>query len=963
MARLLLSSFVALDLETTGTDPRSDQIIEVAALRFEEGVETGRFCALVNPGRPVPIRVRNLTGIHDGMLSDKEEIRGILPRLHQFIGDSLVIAHNAEFDLSFIRAAATRCDLRFDNHCVDTVELARIAAPMAKNHRLSALAQYLALDQLKAHRAEDDARVLGQIFVALLRRLGKADLGLLNAMLHLGEPTGWHLAPLVRSIAERRAAAGEGARPVTQWIKPAPNALHRSEEDDGVDEPLPLDVAELLDILGPGGLVAEAFPTYEHRPQQLKMVQAVTDAFNQGQHLLMEAGTGTGKSLAYLLPAFAWAKQTGERVVVSTHTINLQEQLWEKDIPFLQQALQGSELEGVSAALVKGRSNYVCLRKWEEGATSAGFLATPEERRFQLRMASWLSETETGDKAELNLAGDGDRMWLDVMSETETCLGPRCKWYKNHCFAFRARRKAWDAEILIVNHSLLFSDIATGNSVLPPFRHLIIDEAHHMEPVATQSLGVNLEYLEILGALGHLFRGFRSEAGPGLLTQLRRRAGRVLPARPPIGAPSDDHLERLIDRVQSARSHADELFRLLFQLAEERGAGEEDGGRTLRLIPSVRAGTLWEAIDAARANMVHSLRTLDQGVASLCDILEEMDPPLRQIDGLVADLQKQRGALAESAADIDSVLSAPPEGTVTWIQIGGRRENPRVALRSAPVDVGPMLREKLFDRLRTIVMTSATLSVGNSFDHVKLRLGLSHLDSTRLAEGLMDSPFRYRQQALLCVPTDLPNPKAEKEFTRAVEEFLRQFLVATGGRTLVLFTSHRQLRQVYHSLRPDMETEGLSVLGQGIDGTRGRLVEEFKAGDRSVLFGSSSFWEGVDIPGEGLSCVVLVRLPFAPPDDPVMEARIEDLERRGHSSFRSLSLPQAVIRFKQGFGRLVRTASDRGVVVVLDNRILRGNTYYGATFVRSLPGPQMYSGPREQVVRKTVEWLSVESNS
>lgn len=960
MTYLLLSSFVALDLETTGLDPGSDEIIEVAAVRFDEGRETAVFCELVYPGRPVPPRVRNLTGIHDGMLQDKPPIGPVFARLQTFIGDLPLVAHNADFDLAFLRAAAARSEQRLSNHCYDTVELARIAAPLSKNHRLATLTSALRISHHRAHRAEDDARATGHLFVGLLRRLQQADLGLLHALLHLGEPIGWSLAPLVRTMAEERAAAGEKARSLMQWIRPADGPLHRSDDQDEPEELPRLDVDALCDILAPGGLVADAFPSYEHRPQQLEMVQAVSDSLNEGHHLLMEAGTGTGKSLAYLLPAFAWAKATGEKVVVSTHTINLQEQLWEKDIPFLQQALEGSELDGISAALVKGRSNYVCLRKWEEAATGAGFLALEDERRFHIRMAAWLSETETGDRAELNLTGESERLWYSVMSETETCLGPRCKWYKNHCFAFRARRRAADADILIVNHSLLFSNIAADNAVLPRFRHLVIDEAHHVEQVATQSLGINLSHLDLIGALAYLFRGFRAESGPGLLTQLRRKVGRPLPARPPIGSSSEDHLERLIDRVQAARSQADELFRLLYRLAEEHGATEEDGGRSLRLVPSLREGNLWDGIDAARANLVHSLLTLAQGLTSLCDILEEMAPPLRDLDGLVADIQKQRSILGESALDINTVLLTPPEETVTWIEVGGRRDQPRVALRLAPIDVGPLLREKLFDRMRAVVMTSATLSVGTSFDHLKLRLGLSHLGADRLGEGMVDSPFRYQQQALLCVPDDLPNPKNEREFTRAVQEFLREFLVAVGGRTLVLFTSHRQLRQIYQGLRDDLGAEGIALLGQGIDGGRGRLVEEFKADERSVLFGSSSFWEGVDIPGDGLSCVVMVRLPFAPPDDPVMAARIEDLDRRGISSFRSLSLPQAVLRFKQGFGRLVRTSSDRGVVVVLDNRILRGVSPYGATFLRSLPGPQRFAGSRQRVVERAVTWLNME---
>jgi ATP-dependent DNA helicase DinG len=960
---LTLPTFVALDIETTGTDPAADAIIEIAAVRFVEGEERALFVELVNPQVPIPTRIRNLTGIHDGMVAGKPSIVDLVPPLLDFLGDSPLVVHNAGFDLGFLRAAAARLGLQLTNPCYDTVELARVAAPLAKNHRLATLARYMGLHRRHVHRAEDDARATGQLFSALLHRLRTADLGLLHAMLHLGQAGSWSPAPLVAALAAEKEASGETPSPVTRWVRPAPYALHRAEAAEPDEAPQSLDAAELFALMAPGGPVAEAFPAYEHRPQQMQMLRAVASAFSDGSHLLVEAGTGTGKSLGYLLPAFAWARQTGEKVVISTHTINLQEQLLEKDIPFLQQALAGTELDGIRAALAKGRSNYICLRKWEESATAVSFLATDEERQFHLRVASWLSETETGDKSELNLASDGERLWLDVMSETETCLGPKCKWFKSHCFAFRARQRAWDSDILVVNHSLLFSNLANDNFVLPPFRHLVIDEAHHVEQVATQTMGINLDYHDLALALAHLFRGFRHEAGPGVLTQLRRRLGRSLPARPPLGHPTEDHLEKLIDRIQSARAQADELFRLLFTVVEESGNGEEEGARTLRLVPAIRSGPLWQAVDAARGNLVHHLGMIGQGLTALCEMLPAIEPRLPDTDGLVADLLKSRGILGEGAADLNAVLLQPPEGSVTWVQAGGRKESPRVALRAAPVDVGPLLREQLFDRLRSVVMTSATLTVDGGFDHLKLRLGLQGLGQERLSEWQVDSPFRFRQQALLLVPDDMPNPRDARdiEYTRAVQEFLRRFLVAVGGRTLVLFTSHRQLRQVYQALRDDLEEAGLLLLGQGIDGARGKILEEFRTGDRSVLFGSSSFWEGVDVPGEGLSCVVLVRLPFSPPDEPVTEARIEDLERRGISSFRALSLPQAVIRFKQGFGRLIRTGSDRGVVVVLDNRVLRSRTQYGAAFLRSLPGPAVYAGPTTTVLERAVSWLNMET--
>ena len=922
-------SFVAIDVETTGHNPAGDSIIEIGVVRYEHGQETACLSQLINPGRPIPIRIQNLTGILPAMVQGKPGIKDVLPALRELIGDLPIVAHNAPFDLGFLEAAFASLGLTLTNPVYDTAELARVALPRAKNHRLNTLVQQLHLQLEQHHRAEDDARACGQIFLKLLSEVRQMEMGLLRFILNVGEPGGWSLAPIIRAELEQRELAGEKPRAIMQWIRPYDGQLHQPEGEPPEDDPFPVSPDVALQVLGPGGVVAESFGSYEHRPGQLQMASGVAEALNQGAHLLMEAGTGTGKSLAYLVPAIAWSKRNGEKVALSTHTINLQEQLWEKDIPFLQEALQGTKLDGFSAALVKGRPNYICLRKWEEEAVGADFLTAQEQRSFHIRLASWLSETETGDKSELNLHGEQERYWQSVMSETETCLGPKCKWYRNHCFAYRARRRAKDADLMILNHAVVFADINAGNQILPAFRHLIIDEAHHLEDVATQNLGINLENYDVTGALLHLFRS----VGQGLLPQLKRKVPpeRRLPARPPVGLPSEDYIEKLIDLTFGARSASDELFRLAAQFVESRAGGEEDGGRALRLTDSVRFGPLWEAIDSARGNAVLRLRQLGTGLAGLAEVLEALEPPIREIDGFIVDIQKQSGILIQSAKAMESVLLQPSEGDVPWIEVGPRRERQRVALRSAPIDVGEVLSAKLFGRLRSVVMTSATLSVNGGFEHLKQRLGLGRLPAGRLSAGVVASPFTYPKQALLLVPEDLPNPRAagEREFTRAVESFLLEYLVRAGGRTLVLFTSHRQLRQVYATLKPELEGEGLFLLGQGIDGARARLVEEFKSAEKGVLFGSASFWEGVDIPGDGLSTVVLVKLPFMPPDDPVTQARIEDLERRGLSSFVHMSLPHAIIKFKQGFGRLVRTRSDRGVVIVLDSRISPRQTRYG----------------------------------
>jgi ATP-dependent DNA helicase DinG len=954
-----LRSFVAIDLETTGSDPAVDRIMEIGLVRFREGVEEASLSFLIDPGVEIPLRIQHLTGIHPGMVAGKPAFAARLPEMQAFLGDLPLVAHNAPFDQTFLEMEFRRAGAPFAPTVLDTLELSRVVLPRAKSHRLQALCTALGIELERHHRAEDDARAAGHLFLALLRRISQMDLGLIQFIMQLGAPGNWPLTPLFTAEWERRTAAGESPSSIMDWIRPFDGDLHDRQNESTAEYPSGVNPERVLSVLGPGGEISTAFPAYEHRKQQLDMALAVIEAFNDGAHLLVEAGTGTGKSLAYLVPAFAWAKRNGERVAIATHTITLQEQLWEKDIPFLQRALKGTKLDGVKAAVVKGRPNYVCLRKWEEEATGADFLTSDESRLFHIRMASWLAETETGDRAELNLIGEGERHWADVMSETETCLGPKCKWYRNHCFAYRARKRARDAQILVLNHALLFADINAGREILPPFRHLILDEAHHVEEVATGALGVTLENWDLRQALSHLWRA----AGQGFLYTVKRRLPGDLriPARPPVGLPSEDLIERLIDLVRDCRTATDELFRLCVDLVDAEGAIEEEGGAgSLRLTPQVKSTRLWEALDQSRENAVNRLRNLAGGLSGLAEELGALEPPLREADGLIAEIQKYATGINTAAKAMDAVLLAPSPDEVTWIEMAARGERVRVALRSAPINVGDLLREEVWEKLRSVVLSSATLAVGSSFDHVKRRLGLSFLPPDRVRTLLVSSPFRYKEQALVLVPEDLPSPKAlpDREWTAVVKEFLQRFLVQAGGRTLVLFTSHRQLRQIYAELKPALEAEGLILLGQGLDGTRGRLVDEFKSGERMVLFGSLSFWEGVDIPGDGLTNVVMVKLPFSPPGDPVLEARTEDLERRGQSAFAQLSLPQAVIRFKQGFGRLIRTGSDRGVVVVLDNRVLPGQTRYGPQFLKSLPRPTIWRDSTEGVLIRAREWLA-----
>jgi len=597
------------------------------------------------------------------------------------------------------------------------------------------------------------------------------------------------------------------------------------------------------------------------------------------------------------------------------------------------------------AALVKGRGNYLCLRRWQEARKEARLLE-PEERIFHARLLTWLSQTQTGDRAELNLHGTAEEYWWKVRAESDSCLGSKCRWHREACFVQRARRHALTADIVIANHSLLFSDLKTDNQVLPAYQHLIIDEAHHLEDVAIHHLGREVNQRELERVLTALHRG-TGRGSPGLLSRLLQQ-----------GIQPGGTLEDAPAVTQEAYRATVELFTLLSGLVAGESCRDEDLGRvTVRLRSSHRRERLWPAVEGAGKNLGSRLRTLAGMLLQGADELMDSSHEAPGLDSLLLDLQRFAGNLSTAAEDLDFILRGGDEHHVCWIELP-RGEGSSGCLRAAPITVAEILRKILFAPLRNVILTSATLSVGDSFEHMVEKLGMADTRG-RPSTLALESPFDFRRQALLCLPDDLPNPREvpEGDFAAAAAEFIGRLATVVGGRTLVLFTSHRMLRDVYHRLRPALEEAGLCALAQGIDGSRARLVEEFREKGRSVLLGSS-FWEGVDIPGEGLSCVVIVRLPFLPPGLPVVEARMEFLERQGLSSFYHLSLPEAVLRFRQGFGRLIRSAGDRGVVVVLDQRLTSARYKYGGIFLRSLPSPATFHGPTGAVLARIKEWLS-----
>jgi ATP-dependent DNA helicase DinG len=896
-------TFVALDLETTGLSPRLDRIIEVGAVRFRGDEVLATFQSLARPEVSIPRPVQELTGIRDADVAAAPPPEQVLAQVIDFVGDSAVVAHSGTFDLSFLIDGQAGPGYEL----FDTLDLARIMLPMAPSHSLPHLSRQLGLTHIDPHRALSDADAARQLFRYLWRFARGLPRDLFDRML---EVTGGWPHPLQHFISEAHAvgASGLDSLPVTP-AAPGPPARDAAPSTDP---------QAIRALLGPDGPMAGRLGDYELRESQLQMTLAIAQLYGRGGRLLVEAGPGTGKSLAYLVPAVHHAVASGERVVVATNTITLQEQLFAKDIPFMRSWLPFD----FKASLLKGRANYVSLRRWNRYLNAPSRRADgswfDDEVKFKLRMLVWLAQTRDGDRSEIKLNGFDELFWLRAASTPDDCLAAHCENFKTQrCFYWNSRRAAQDADVIVTNHALLLADALKGGSVLPPHEHLIVDEAHQLEETAVEALTMRVGEGELMESIDGALTWFR--AAVGAPSEAVRRA-------------AADGRQAVVELFREARTVlSDRQPEIPARPSREEPVILDAVNRPLPDIIrlSALAGALDERTSALR-------RALDDAGAQIP--LEANPHAERELDLFITQLQSR----------VDLVVHAlvrPRPERLYWI--GTERRSGRPLVQAAPTAAGRELQERAFAGKETVVFTSATLAVADSFAYFKRGVGLEALATH---EMVLASPFDYLSQALLCLPTDLRD-LTDPAFTEQVTAVVGEIAEAIDGRTLVLFTSHLQLQEVAERLRVRTTGSHLTVLAQNLDGTRRQLLSQFQENPRSILLGSSSFWEGIDVPGDALSCVVIVRLPFRVPSDPLQLARSANLV----DPFGQLALPEAVLRLKQGFGRLIRRQSDRGAVVLMDHRI--ANRTYGGAFLDALPRAAVHVGHADEMAPAIAQWL------
>lgn len=685
----------------------------------------------------------------------------------------------------------------------------------------------------------------------------------------------------------------------------------------------------LLELLQPGGALSQALPQFELRSGQAEMLLTTAEAFQKNKIALIEAGTGTGKSLAYLLPAISFALEKKERIVISTQTIALQEQLIHKDIPLAAKALKLP----FKAVLVKGMSNYVCPRKLKDLRESSLLFSEKEKKELDT-LEAWSSTCKEGTRSSLPFIPSRE-LWEQVAAESDACSGSKCPHYDD-CPFFKARKQSHDAQVLVVNHHLLFSDLSireeTHNfeetALLPSYARVILDEAHHIETIAIEHFASKISQFYLLKLLGRLF----AEKGSlGKLQLLKQRLQNC----------SVSGIIPLISRLtldipaqrRDVQLHLFEAFEALSQFT-----AMVNGEEKLRLLPEHFTHPFWkeEVLPKGEALFL-TLKKFTTSIVHLEKEIRELEgPPLiESTKSLRLDLLALTGRIdLQMTAFEDFLKGALSHERVLWIEHQKMGTSNHVQLTDARLDIDEKLAKTLFSKMLTTVLCSATLTTHDQFSFIREQLGLNkgHIFKKPIIEKIFPSPFNFSKQALFLVPKDLPNPTSPA-FLKEARECILQAIDASQGNAFVLFTSYRMLSEMYESLAPELSSR-YCLMKQG-DATRRALIQHFRSQERSVLFGTDSFWEGVDVAGDALRLVILVKLPFAVPSDPLTQAKSEQLVSQGKNPFFDYALPQAICKFKQGFGRLIRHHQDRGCVVCLDPRLAQKP--YGKLFLKTLP--------------------------
>jgi len=918
---LLKLSFVCLDTETTGLD-ESAEIIEIGMVKVIDGQIADRYSQLIKPYNSIPETITQLTSIDDAMVADQPHWVGVEQAVLDFIGDYTLVAHNVSFDRGMLENHLGRV---LPNQWVDTHDMAKIFVPTLTSYKLISIAGALGISGDGFHRALQDADITAQVLLKLSEDASAMDPFVLQRILQVFEGEECGLTALLRTILSEAVAHAEiGKR-------------YMAEKELPVYGKRPLLSFDQMDsFFEPDGLMAKASDSFQHRPQQLKMEQTIAEAFSCQSHGIIEAGTGTGKSFAYLLPALLWAYENQCRVLVSTNTIALQEQLFQKDIPFLKQCLDYD----FPVALSKGRSNYICMRRFDQYVKQAPTVSWTE-KLFIAQLIHWLTFTEQGDKETLNLNKLEHQYWASIASQTETCLGGQCSRFRD-CYYMRNRKQCENSMLIVTNHALLLQNIKLENQILPEFKHVIIDEAHNLEDEATRQFTdtVDLEFLRKTSQ--HLLR-------------------------------SSSVVSRIINKVKDLHENTDAYGELLLaqrQLKEDVTMleqqvktaidfvftiGQLSHSNEYRITAKERKTDWWQQLASQLERIQGMVMTIHNRLSHMRNRIDMFE----DLDLLAKELVFNQSWFAEQHKFIETFLGEKRRNDIYWIEYTRSTWGSNLCLSVAPIDVMPLLKERLFTSNESVILTSATLAIAN---HLKYTAQLYLLDDDEYLSYITPSPFDYQKQSCIAIPTDIADYSqvSEETYSSMLIQSLEKLIQSVTGGVLILFTSYAMLNKTYFALKRNPDLKDYNILAHGQDGNRTSILQSLNKGENTIVLGANSFWEGVDVKGTGLTTLVITKLPFQPPTRPITSAKMEYLQAQGKNSFAAYSLPQAVLKFRQGCGRLIRSADDWGTIVILDKRLLTKN--YGKDFINSLPKQPILRKPLDEVCQSLHNWMQKKAN-
>ncbi|HDR05331.1 MAG TPA: DEAD/DEAH box helicase [Candidatus Marinimicrobia bacterium] len=935
-----LSRFTAVDVETTGLDEKKNSIIQIAATRFDDGKVTERFSFFCKPDDEIPEHIQELTRITPDMVKDALPFQAHIPELLEFIGNAPIVGHNVNFDIAFIKEKLYR---PLFNELIDTLELSRIFLYWLPERKLESLANWYKMDMTEAHRADVDTEFTGYLLLELLQTMLRYDYPLFQTIRQISGPL--DNAPN-HGLYQRIVSyyENEGRTQIEKWQPEHPIAVNHYgsfkvkleeyyDEDDENDAEAgeirrvnSRDVKEIFDF---NGALSQKLPDYETRIGQIQLSGDIVETFNRKRALIAEAGTGVGKSLAYLIPAIQWVQAnrgSGYSAVISSNTKSLQEQLFFKDIPFVYEHID----DDFTAVMLKGRNNYICLTKWDRLLKQLDQQVNIFERAAILPLVLWVRETQTGDIEE-NIAFRSAKrttIWSKVCSEPGFCTTKKCASHRG-CYLGKIRKLAKAADIIVINHSLLLSDAVANNSVLPNTPMLIIDEAHNLQKTAHKYFA--LEFAPWIAGqhLDKLFRGGADNFGS--LVNLSRKTGgeKWDKAHQKQFTKLVSDAESAVERAASATKGFFTRF-LIYINERERKQNQRytDKRRYKAERNPFEQFPERESLLAAYLNLKQSLNRLEKFQQELLPIEKML------LDESWTEFANASANFAEFAGNVAFLLDGNDENYVFWYEIPNDSQSTQIVICGTPLRVDKAIFEKILSQKKAILATSATLSVNGNFDYFLQQTGFYLMEKERLHTARYPSPFIYEEQARAWVITFLGEP-SQADFDTKVAALMTEIAKRYQRGTLLLTTSYHSIRKMREEMNWAMQKANLPLLTQAGNASRTALLNRFKELGNATLIGTESFWEGVDVPGSALEILAMLKLPFAVPSEPIVEAITEDLKKQGKNSFMEYSVPEAVLKFKQGFGRLIRSTQDTGIALFFDNRL--SFKRYGQVFLNSLP--------------------------